>query len=468
MTTILDLPNEVLALIFSFVEPLEAVKNLPRVCPRFKAIVHDRVPWKHLDLVIPLDDYYRLLPSVKAVFRAGHFEAEYVHIGIRGVHDEILYGMENVVLKSFLQMGWTKLRRAVLPLWKGVRKLVTVAPELVELKLFSSKQHEPLMWEEVAALAAHASLKKIFILSDDFGWPRSLNYNEVLVPLLAKLESFILLPSVGYHGNPRPRPDRQHLVINLGQNLKNLKDIQITAQMCTSAVRNQPDLRNVNTLSYPTVERLSLTSMSFGEDFVFGASFLVPFVSLTELRFDHVTSGVFRQSLGHLSSQSMAVLRQVTKLEITVHSEGRFDMAPLPSMVSLKWLFLKMDSTGSYHSTRRQEMYAVEALKALKTLVNLEGLELRGLNSRVRLADKCATEVFPEWACDENLTWLAFRDMQKKPHEPSTFSQIIDKFPNLEHLSFKTSKPSKNPGMLITRLISRLRNVFSLLSLWLC
>jgi hypothetical protein len=222
--------------------------------------------------------------------------------------------------------------------------------------------------------------------------------------------------------------------------------------MCASAVRDQQSvLTNENMASYPTVERLSLitTCPVYGTNFAFVPSFLLPFVNLTELRLDQYTSGVFRQSLGHLSPHSMAVLRQVTKLEITVHGDGRFDMAPLPSMVDLKWLFLKLDSTD-YHSTRHQEMYAVEALKSLKTLVNLEGLELLGLRSKVRLADKCATEVFPEWAC-ENLRWLAFRDMQRKPHEPSTFSKIIDKFPKLEHLSFKNTKPSKNPGTLIYR-----------------
>ncbi len=153
-----------------------------------------------------------------------------------------------------------------------------------------------------------------------------------------------------------------------------------------------------------------------------------------------VTSSVFRRGHHHFSPQTVAVSTQLTKLEITVDHHNRFNMCPLPSMINLKWLYLDL---GSAKNLIAHQMNALEALKSLKTLVNLEGLELTGFNKNVRLADKCAKEVFPEWAC-ENLRWLAFREIQDKAHQTSTFTGMIDKFTKLEHLSFKISKAGKN------------------------
>jgi hypothetical protein len=169
------------------------------------------------------------------------------------------------------------------------------------------------------------------------------------------------------------------------------------------------------------------------------ANFLLPFANLTELRLDYLTSLVFRSAVPFFSAQTMAILGQVTKLEITFDFNSRFNMAPLPGMTNLKWLYLRL---GLKKPSPAEEVLAFEALRSLKTLVNLEGLELKGLPG-VPLADKCAQEVFPEWAC-ENLRWLTFRDIQEEPHQTSTFTQIMDKFPKLEQLSFKISKPGKD------------------------
>jgi hypothetical protein len=430
-TNILDLPDEVLSFIFSFVEPLEVVRHLPRVCTRFNGIVRHRVPWKHVKLFT--GHAYKYTPAVKSIFQAGHFDAECVYVPVLPSNEQTT----DLNLQFFLELEWKKLRRVALPVGKGVGNLDTVAPGLAELRLITLKEFEPWMWEEVAALSSHKSLKKVFIAAKDFHWPSWLDYGNLLCPLLAKLESFILVPTVA-HCRPDavlpPPGDRPNLVINLGQELRSLKEVQVTTEMCFSAAHRQPELRNVSTLSYPTVERLSLRApLYLGNIFAFEASFLLPFTNLTELRFDYMTSLVFRRAEPFFSPRTMDILSHVTKLEITVVYHNNFNMAPLPSMTNLKWLYLNLSYTNSNSVTH--ELNALEALKSLKTLVNLEGLELKGLPG-VRLADKCAKEVFPEWACG-NLRWLAFKQVQDRSHQSSTFTEMIDLFPNLEQLSFK-------------------------------
>jgi hypothetical protein len=226
-TNILDLPDEVLAAIFSFVEPFEAVKHLPCVCRRFRAIVQNRIPWPTLSLKVINLEY---APSaVKAIFQAARNDAELVQFWAGGSLWEL---MNNVLLRIFLEFKWNKLRRVRLPVGKGFSKVVTVAPNLVELKLVTSHPFEDWMWEEVAALAAHASLKKICITAFNFSWPQSLDYNQVLVPLLTKLESFLLFPSAPFTGNPKPvvppAINGPNVAINLGQDLQDLKEVQVT------------------------------------------------------------------------------------------------------------------------------------------------------------------------------------------------------------------------------------------------
>jgi hypothetical protein len=164
------------------------------------------------------------------------------------------------------------------------------------LAVCALKEFEAWMWEEVATLSSHKSLKKVSITAKDFHWPLWLDHAQVLGPLLAKLESFMLVPISKCLPDPvlPSPPDRPNLVINLGQDLRELKELQLTTEMCFSAVHNQPELANVYSLRYPTVERLSLRGPVYpGTVFAFEASFLMPFTNLTELRLDKVENSAY-------------------------------------------------------------------------------------------------------------------------------------------------------------------------------
>jgi hypothetical protein len=135
-THLLDLPDEVLSLIFSFLDPFEAVRRLSRVCPRFKSIVRDRVPWPLVDLS---QGQQRQHSAAKSIFRAGHFDAESVRLPVTA-HAVFLDDRKTEsILQSFLQLEWNRLRRVTLPMGKGVSNLVSIAPGLVELKLVTPK-----------------------------------------------------------------------------------------------------------------------------------------------------------------------------------------------------------------------------------------------------------------------------------------------------------------------------------------
>ena len=425
-TTIFDLPTDITAHIFSYISPVEAINNVPLVCRHFNELMSDRIPWPVV--LIPARPPVKLTyhGGLKKLFELSHFDVDVFSLPKADYMDK-----PDEVLEGFLDLEWKRLTKVNLPLGPEISDLVTTAPNLKELMLETHKELEPWMWEEIGQLGSHKSLKKLVIVAKEFHWPLWLDYNEIMGPFLSKLERFSLCTPKVVLVDPILPDDRSSFVINIGK-APNLKEVQVLTEMCYAIVHNEPELREVSEINYPKLEKLSLRGPGrFASVFLFDPSFLAPFSNLTELRLDGRSSLGFQNSRSHFSPSTAAVLQQLRKLEIQINHLSNFNMAAIARLVNLRWLYLDL---GRHHCLTRDEPRALQGLKSLKTLVNLEGLELRGLKGG-RLKDTCGGTFFKNWSC--NLKWLSFRGKQEQAHRSGAFIAIMEKFPNLERLCFK-------------------------------